>query len=134
MKHMMQLESVRTARFDFFQLGMEAVAHAQPMFDAVLMDLQMPVMDGFSATRKIRTELGLTELPIIAMTANAMASDRAACLAAGMDEHVGKPFDLKHLTAVVLELTQGRTAASKVPPAPEPQPQQLPPPARRSDY
>jgi PAS domain S-box-containing protein len=77
------------------QLGVEAVAHAQPMFDAVLMDLQMPVMDGFSATRKIRTELGLTELPIIAMTANAMASDRAACLAAGMDEHVGKPFNLK---------------------------------------
>jgi two-component system sensor histidine kinase/response regulator len=82
-------------------------------------------MDGFSATRKIRTELGLTELPIIAMTANAMASDRAACLAAGMDEHVGKPFDLKHLTAVVLRLTQGRLASSKVTPAPELQP--LPP-------
>ena len=104
------------------QLGTEAVARAQPMFDAVLMDLQMPVMDGFSATRNIRTELGLTELPIIAMTANAMASDRAACLAAGMDEHVGKPFDLKHLTAVVLRLTHGRTAANKVPPAPEPLP------------
>jgi HPt (histidine-containing phosphotransfer) domain-containing protein len=48
-----------------------------------------------------------------------MASDRAACLAAGMDEHVGKPFDLKHLTAVVLRLTQGRTAASKVTPEPQ---------------
>ena len=101
------------------QLGVEAVAHAQPMFDAVLMDLQMPVMDGYSATRKIRTELGLTQLPIIAMTANAMTSDRAACLAAGMNEHVGKPFDLKHLTEVVLRLTRGQPpAVSSAPEAP----------------
>jgi len=90
------------------QLGVEAVAHAKPQFDAVLMDLQMPVMDGYSATRKIRTELGLTHLPIIAMTANAMTSDREACLAAGMNEHVGKPFDLKHLIGVLLRLTPGR--------------------------
>jgi CheY-like chemotaxis protein len=93
-------------------LGVEAVAHAQPMFDAVLMDLQMPVMDGYTATRIIRADLGLTELPIIAMTANAMASDRAACLAAGMNEHVGKPFNLNHLTEVVLRLTQGRRTAN----------------------
>ena len=95
------------------QLGVEAVALAQPMFDAVLMDLQMPVMDGYCATRKIRTELGMVGLPIIAMTANAMASDREACLAAGMNEHVGKPFDLKHLTDVVLRLTQSRTTAAR---------------------
>jgi PAS domain S-box-containing protein len=94
------------------QLGVEAVAHAQPQFDAVLMDLQMPVMDGYSATRKIRTELGLTQLPIIAMTANAMASDRETCLAAGMNEHVGKPFDLKHLTGVLLRLTSARPPAA----------------------
>ena len=97
------------------QLGVEAVAHAQPPFDAVLMDLQMPVMDGYSATRKIRTELGLTQLPIIAMTANAMASDRDACLAAGMNEHVGKPFDLKHLTAVLLKLIRLQPPAAPVP-------------------
>jgi CheY-like chemotaxis protein len=71
--------------------------------DAVLMDVQMPVMDGFTATGVIRTELGRTELPIIAMTANAMASDRQACLAAGMDDHVGKPFDLDHLVDVLLK-------------------------------
>ncbi len=70
-------------------------------FDAVLMDLQMPVMDGYMATRAIRHDLGLLELPIIAMTANAMANDRAACLAAGMNDHVGKPFDLRHLVAVL---------------------------------
>jgi CheY-like chemotaxis protein len=83
-------------------LGVDAVAHAAVPFDVVLMDLQMPVMDGFTATRTIREQLGLTELPIIAMTANVMASDRAACLAAGMNDHVGKPFELNHLVSVLL--------------------------------
>jgi PAS domain S-box-containing protein len=87
------------------QLGVAAVAAANPPFDAVLMDLQMPVMDGFDATRAIRTVLGLTDLPIIAMTANAMASDRAACLAAGMDDHVGKPFNLPQLIKLLQTLT-----------------------------
>jgi len=84
------------------QLGVAAVAAANPPFQVVLMDLQMPVMDGYAATQAIRTELGLTDLPIIAMTANAMASDRDACLQAGMDDHVGKPFNLPHLVEVLL--------------------------------
>jgi len=82
----------------------QAVQAADPPFDAVLMDLQMPVLDGLSATRAIRA-LGYTDLPIIAMTANAMASDRDDCLAAGMNEHVGKPFDILHLCALLLRLT-----------------------------
>ncbi len=86
-------------------LGVAAVASAQPTFDAVLMDVQMPVMDGYTATRAIRNELGLTALPVIAMTANAMASDREACLAAGMNDHVGKPFELDHLVALLLQHT-----------------------------
>ncbi len=87
-------------------LGVAAVAQASKTtpFDAVLMDIQMPVMDGFAATRAIRTELGLNQLPIIAMTANAMASDREDCLTAGMDEHVGKPFDLGHLVKLLWAL------------------------------
>jgi two-component system, sensor histidine kinase and response regulator len=92
------------------RLGVDAVAAADPPFDAVLMDLQMPVMDGYTATAQIRQYLGLTQLPIIAMTANAMASDREACLAAGMNDHVGKPFDLSNLVAVLLRHT-GRVAA-----------------------
>ena len=84
------------------QLGVAAIKHNPHGFDAVLMDLQMPVMDGYAATRAIRQNLGLTTLPIIAMTANAMDSDRQACLAAGMNDHVGKPFDLSHLTGVLL--------------------------------
>ncbi|MDE2275061.1 MAG: response regulator [Burkholderiales bacterium] len=88
--------------------AVEAVAAADPPFDAVLMDLQMPVMDGYTATGRIRQDLGRIELPIVAMTANAMASDREACLAAGMDDHVGKPFDLDHLVMVLRRLC-GRT-------------------------
>jgi CheY-like chemotaxis protein len=84
------------------RLGVNAVATANPQFDAVLMDIQMPVMDGFAATKTIREQLGLRTLPIIAMTANAMASDREECLAAGMNEHVGKPFDLAALVQTLL--------------------------------
>ena len=85
--------------------GFDAVSPLKHGFDAVLMDLQMPVMDGFTATARIRHDLGLADLPIVAMTANAMAGDREACLAAGMNEHVGKPFDLDHLVAVLRRLT-----------------------------
>jgi CheY-like chemotaxis protein len=81
--------------------GVKAVADAKLPFDVVLMDLQMPVMDGFEATRVIRKEMGLHALPIVAMTANALNSDREACLAAGMNEHVGKPFDLDKLVQVL---------------------------------
>jgi CheY-like chemotaxis protein len=87
------------------RLGVEAVLTMQPAYDAVLMDLQMPVMDGFEATRAIRDNLGMARLPIIAMTANAMASDREACLAVGMNDHVGKPFDLDHLVATLQKHT-----------------------------
>ncbi len=88
------------------QLGVDAVACADPPFHAVLMDIQMPVMDGYVATQLIRQDLGLTRLPIIAMTANAMASDREACLRSGMDDHVGKPFDLNHLVEVLQNHTR----------------------------
>ena len=95
------------------QLGVAAVASASAPFDAVLMDLQMPVMDGYEATHILRNTLGLTQLPVIAMTANAMASDREACLAAGMNDHVGKPFDLTHLVEVLRNHT-GRSRAGEV--------------------
>jgi PAS domain S-box-containing protein len=87
------------------QLAVLAVASATPQFDIVLMDIQMPVLDGYGATRQIRESLGLHDLPIVAMTANAMASDRETCRAAGMNEHVGKPFDLANLVSVMVRLT-----------------------------
>ncbi|HSW08388.1 CHASE domain-containing protein [Aquabacterium sp.] len=79
-----------------------AVTEANPAFDAVLMDLQMPVMDGYTAARQIRLLPGRARLPIIAMTANATAIDRDASLAAGMNGHIGKPFDLDQLVATLL--------------------------------
>jgi two-component system sensor histidine kinase/response regulator len=91
------------------QLGLNAIAKTKLPFDAVLMDVQMPVMDGYTATRAIRHDMKLTDLPVIAMTANAMASDRAACLEAGMNDHVGKPFDLPHLVAVLLRYVRPPT-------------------------
>ncbi len=74
--------------------GREALdALKEQHFDAVLMDIQMPVMDGYVATRKIRRNPAFQDLPIIAMTANAMAGDREKCLKAGMNDHVGKPIE-----------------------------------------
>jgi len=102
--------------------GVKAVATAKPQFDAVLMDVQMPIMDGYAATQAIRQELGLAELPIIGLTANAMATDRQACLRAGMNEHVGKPFQLPQLVSMLTRLTgrasQGGEPAQAAQPAP----------------
>lgn len=72
-------------------------------YDAVLMDMQMPVMDGLTATRLLRAEPHLEALPIIAMTANALKSDRDACLEAGMNDHIAKPIDPQVLFSVLLQ-------------------------------
>lgn len=85
--------------------GLEAIEHLrQHHFDVVLMDCQMPEMDGFEATRTIRransTVLDST-VPIIAMTANALSGDRQECLGAGMNDYIAKPIDSKRLLAVL---------------------------------
>jgi PAS domain S-box-containing protein len=71
-------------------------------FDLVLMDMQMPVMDGVTATAEIR-KLGMADLPILAMTANAMQADRENCLAAGMNDHLAKPIDPDEMATTLLK-------------------------------
>jgi len=74
---------------------------ADPQFDGVLMDCQMPVMDGYTATREIRKNPAFNHLPIIAMTANAMAGDREKVLAAGMCDHIAKPLNVGAMFATL---------------------------------
>ncbi|MDG9667759.1 response regulator [Hahella sp. CR1] len=93
---------------------LEMVKRAQPGYDLVLMDIQMPVMDGYCATGEIRNRLGLADLPIVAMTANAMSSDRNACLSVGMNDHVSKPFELGQLVEVILKQTGLESRLQKV--------------------
>lgn len=69
------------------------------------MDVQMPDLDGLEATRRIRAHSRLHDMPIIAMTANVMDSDKTQCLAAGMVDHVGKPIDVEQLVAALLRHT-----------------------------
>jgi CheY-like chemotaxis protein len=71
-------------------------------YDIVLMDVQMPVMDGIEATRVIRSDPRFQTLPIIAMTASVLVSDRAMCLEAGMNDHIAKPIDPNQLFGVLL--------------------------------
>ena len=98
---LLEKEGAKVALADDGALGVAAVAADPEGFDAVLMDLQMPVMDGYAATHAIREQLGRTALPIIAISANALPSDRAACLAAGMVEHIAKPYHVDHLVEVI---------------------------------
>jgi two-component system sensor histidine kinase/response regulator len=70
-------------------------------YDLVLMDMQMPVMDGIEATTEIRKRPEWSRLPIVAMTANAMSSDRDLCITAGMNDHLGKPIDPNHLLQTI---------------------------------
>ena len=99
---------------DLAENGEIAVRMAQEMeYDAVLMDMQMPVMDGVEATRAIRSDPRLHDLPIIAMTANAMAADRERCLNAGMNDHIGKPIDPDELFSVLLRWTTTHIESSK---------------------
>ena len=93
------------------QAAINALRAPDARFDAVLMDIQMPVMDGYSATRLIRQELGLSTLPIIAVTANAMSSSLRQAREAGMNGLVLKPIDIDELLAAIS--VERRTAPPK---------------------
>ena len=79
-------------------------------FDCVLMDCQMPVMDGYEATRRIRAHPALRHLPVIAMTANAMAGDRQRALATGMNDYIAKPLDVGNMFRTIARWVGARCA------------------------
>jgi CheY-like chemotaxis protein len=84
------------------QLAYEKLQLQPGNFDVVLMDVQMPILDGYAATRRIRADLGLRELPIIALTAGALSSERQRATAAGMNDFIVKPFDAETLVSGVM--------------------------------
>ncbi len=96
---------------DIAENGRDAVEKvAEHNYDLVLMDMQMPVMDGLAATRAIRVKPQFQALPIIAMTANVMESDREKCTEAGMNDHLAKPIDPEALFACLLRWMKPRAS------------------------
>ena len=96
-------------------VALEILAGKQ--FDVILMDMMMPVMDGLEATRRIRANESFRRTPIIAMTANAMESDRERCLEAGMDDYISKPIKAPELRQLLQRLSSAQSLVSHTRPA-----------------
>jgi PAS domain S-box-containing protein len=100
--------------------GGEAIAMLERQtFDLVLMDCQMPVLDGYEATREIRKRPEWARLPIIALTANAMASDQRKAFASGMNDHIAKPIDVNAMFATISRWAGGAMVPPALPASPE---------------
>ena len=129
------LELLRSAglEVDVVGNGVEAVAQGERgNYDLILMDVQMPEIDGLQATRMLRGTSGGAQVPIIAMTANAFSEDRQACLAAGMNDHVAKPVDPEGLYATLLHWLPSPERAARQGAPPEAPPSKQPPNAPSS--
>jgi len=100
--------------------GAEALAWLRSgrTVDGVLMDCQMPVMDGYTATREIRQDPALAHLPVIAMTANAMAGDREKVLVAGMNDHIAKPLNIRQMFETIARWVRPARTGGTTPPQP----------------
>ncbi|WP_415896109.1 response regulator [Neptuniibacter sp. PT34_22] len=102
-------------KIDIAANGEEALAAIKLInYDLVFMDCQMPVMDGYEATRTIRQDSTYEKLPVVAMTANAMAGDREKCLQAGMDDYITKPINVEHLIQALNKWLPTKTKTSTV--------------------
>ena len=100
-------------------VGLERLrADGPEAYDVVLMDLQMPVMDGLTAVAELRRQPEFDRVPVLAMTASAMSGDRERCLAAGMQDHIAKPLDVAVLTRLLLAHVRPAAGAGPAVPAP----------------
>jgi CheY-like chemotaxis protein len=114
------MELLRDAGFivDLAENGLVALDKIRFVhYDIVLMDMQMPVMDGVMATLEIRKDARFNQLPIVAMTANSMHSDRDRCMAAGMNDHVAKPIEPEDLWKALLKWIKPKHSAASVEPS-----------------
>jgi PAS domain S-box-containing protein len=101
-KRILELDGVLVSLANNGQQALDRLRASPDAFDVVLMDVQMPILDGYEATRRIRSVLGLAELPIIAVTASALSSERQRAEAAGMNGFICKPFDGPSLARSIL--------------------------------
>ncbi|MDB4882145.1 MAG: multi-sensor hybrid histidine kinase [Gemmatimonadetes bacterium] len=101
-RRILELEGAQVWLASNGQEAFERIQSEPCSIDVVLMDVQMPVLDGHDATRRIRLELRLADLPIIALTAGALSSERQRATAAGMDDYITKPFDAEVLVGSIL--------------------------------
>jgi len=92
---LLKIEGFDVTVADNGRIALELAQHHE--FDLVLMDVQMPEMDGFETTKAIRSDSRFRDIPILAMTASVMSGDRELCLEAGMNDHVSKPIEPKTL-------------------------------------
>lgn len=121
-REFLEKAGLRVSLADGGRVGVDEVRRHR--FDAILMDMQMPEMDGLEATRHIRRLPGAANLPIIAMTAAAMPEDKQACADAGMNDHVSKPIVPAELLATLVKWVKPREQAEA--PAPPPQTEDFP--------
>ena len=104
-KQALELEGVMVTLAEEGRQALTLLRQQPDAYDAVLMDVQMPELDGLTATRLIRNELGLTELPIIALTAGVLPHQRQEALAAGMNDVLPKPIKFPEMTALLVKWT-----------------------------
>jgi CheY-like chemotaxis protein len=114
----MELLSTNGIRVEVANDGQQALDMLEKeTFDGVLMDCQMPVMDGYEATAKIRSQECFKDLPVLAMTANAMAGDREKVIAAGMNDHIAKPINVEEMFSIMARwITPSEPQAETLPP------------------